>query len=170
MNLRRRAIGLAGAALLLAWLAAAFTGGRTGSTEEQPSVAPVRPDSSVDNLLTHTARLHDRLAPDHAPRHLSRNLFRFVSPAPIPVPAAAAQAVPLLPAPPPTPSLKLVGIAEDTTAQGPVRTAVISGLGQVFLVKEGDEIVSRYRVVRISVEAAELTDLTDGTPLRLALK
>jgi hypothetical protein len=51
-----------------------------------------------------------------------------------------------------------------------VRTAIISGFGDIFLVKEGDSVTLRYRVAKISPDAVELTDLTDNTPLRLALR
>ena len=170
MNLRRRVIGLAGAALLLAWLAAAFTSGRTESPVEQSPPVAHRPDRSIDELLTQTARLHEQLTPDKAPRHPSRNLFRFAPPPPTPMPAPSTtmptEAVP----PPSAPALSLAGIAEDITPEGPVRTAVISSRGQLFLVKEGEEVASRYRVTQISVEAAELTDLMTGSTLWLALK
>jgi hypothetical protein len=66
--------------------------------------------------------------------------------------------------------LKLEGLAEDHNDQGPVRTAIISGFGDVFLVKEGDNVTARYRVAKISPDAVELTDLTTDTPLRLALR
>ena len=45
-----------------------------------------------------------------------------------------------------------------------------TGFGEIFLVKEGDSVTLRYRVAKISSEAVELTDLTDNTPLRLALR
>jgi hypothetical protein len=66
--------------------------------------------------------------------------------------------------------LKLEGLAEDHGDQGPVRTAIISGFGDIFLVKEGESVTLRYRVAKISADAVELTDLTDNTPLRLALR
>jgi hypothetical protein len=66
--------------------------------------------------------------------------------------------------------LKLEGLAEDRGDQGPVRTAIISGFGDIFLVKEGDHVTLRYTVAKISPDAVELTDLTDNTALRLALR
>jgi hypothetical protein len=66
--------------------------------------------------------------------------------------------------------LKLEGLAEDHGDQGAVRTAIISGFGDIFLAKEGDNVTLRYRVAKISPDAVELTDLTDNTPLRLALR
>jgi hypothetical protein len=85
-------------------------------------------------------------------------------PAPQP---ALTEAPAATPAPPP---FKLAGIAEDPGANGPVRTAILSGGGQVYLVKEGENVTSRYRVTRIAADVVELTDVTDGTTRRLALK
>ncbi len=66
--------------------------------------------------------------------------------------------------------MKLSGIAEDVTADGVVRTAIISAFGQLFLVKEGEPVTERYRVAKISSDVVELSDLTEGTILRFALK
>ena len=78
--------------------------------------------------------------------------------------AEAAPPVPTLP------SLKLAGIAEDTEADGPRRTAIISGEGQLYMVKEGDAVTPRYRVTRISADVVELVDVIDESVRRLALR
>ena len=56
--------------------------------------------------------------------------------------------------------MKLAGIAEDPEADGPVRTAIISGEGQLFMVKEGEAVTPRYRVAKISADVVELVDLS----------
>jgi hypothetical protein len=61
-------------------------------------------------------------------------------------------------------------MAEDPGPDGPVRTAIISGLGQLFLVKEGERVTSRYQVAKISGEAAEIRDLGDNSTVTLVLK
>ena len=66
--------------------------------------------------------------------------------------------------------MRLSGIAEDATPDGVVRTAIISGFGQLFLAKEGDPVTDRYRVVKISSDVVELTDLADRSTFRLALR
>jgi hypothetical protein len=66
--------------------------------------------------------------------------------------------------------LKLAGIAEDAGADGPDRTAIISGEGQLFMVKEGDPVAGRYRVARISSDAVELSDVNAGIVRRLVMK
>ena len=88
--------------------------------------------------------------------------------------AAAPKAAldePPAPFTPPQPSLKLAGIAEDIDADGaPLRTAIISGEGQLFMVKEGESVTTRYRVTKISTDVVELLDLSTNTPRRLALR
>ena len=124
-------------------------------------------------LAAEIARLQERLRPTTAPS-ASRNLFRFSAPgrraietAPV-APDVAPPPPPVL-APPP-PRLTLVGLAEDVTDAGPVRTAIISGFGDVFLVKVGDRIGSRYRVTSVASDGAGLVDETDGATLHLSLK
>jgi hypothetical protein len=75
----------------------------------------------------------------------------------------------------PRPMLTLAGIAEDPGPEGggPVRTAIITGNGQLFLAKEGDTVTDRdveYKVGNISGDSAELTDLRDGSVRRLTLR
>ena len=52
----------------------------------------------------------------------------------------------------------------------PVRTAILSGLGDVFLVKAGEIVASRYEVVAVGADAVELRDLGTGRTLRLGLR
>jgi hypothetical protein len=143
------------------------------------TVAPVVPtkpnvvDKSGAELAIEVKRLHERLRPSDAPVH-SRDLFRYATRASTAAPIVTA--IPVAPAAQEQPlaaivaPLKLEGLAEDRGDQGPIRTAIISGFGDLYLVKEGDSVTSRYRVAKISPDAVELTDLTDNTPLRLALR
>jgi hypothetical protein len=82
--------------------------------------------------------------------------------------AEAPQAVPA-PAPIARPELRLIGMAEDTRDGLTVRTAVVAGLNQVYLVKEGEQIAMRFLVKRIGADAVEVEDLSDSAPLTLAL-
>ena len=68
------------------------------------------------------------------------------------------------------PALKLAGIAESAGPDGPDRTAIISGDGQLFMVKEGDPVMARYRVVKISPDAVELADVEASAIRRLVMK
>jgi hypothetical protein len=172
MTFKRTAKLVFAGGALAAWLAAAATSGIRD--EPKPVVRHLQPvDSGGAALATEVSRLHERLRPNVTPRQPGRNLFSFgaVKPRPVsPPPTARPALTEASIVKPPLPPLKLSGIAEDTTPDGIVRTAIISGLGQLFLVKEGERIADRYRVVKVAAEAAELTDLVDATTIRLALK
>ena len=71
---------------------------------------------------------------------------------------------------PPRPAFRLIGVAEDNAAGNPVRTAIISAPDQLYVVREGERVTSRYGVARISADVVELVDTGDSTALRLALK
>ena len=162
---------VAGAALL-AWLAGAATSNH--AIQPPPVVEPRLIESRGAELADEIARLHERLRPVATPRRPARNLFAYraapatapAAPAPTPALTEAAPA----PAPLSLPALKLAGIAEDNGADGPERTAFISGEGQLFMVKEGETVTQRYRVTKISADVVELIDLTDDTLRRLALR
>src|SRR5207247_2811377 len=121
-------------------------------------------------LAAEIARLHERLRPGDTPLQ-SRDLFRYSARSaarrsePTP-PPPVVQEIPQATVSP----LRLVGIAEDSGDAHAMRTAIISGFGDLFLVKEGETVTLRYRVARISSDAVELIDLDDNTPLRLALR
>jgi len=175
MNVKRTAtIAVVGGALA-AWLAGAATSNRAIPPPIVTERAPI--DARGAALANEIARLHERLRPSATPHQPGRNLFVFHTPAPHPAappPAAPkpalSEAAPLVPAVA-QPSLKLAGIAEDSAPDGtPVRTAIISGEGQLFMVKEGENVTPRYRVVKISPDVVELLDLSSNIPRRLALR
>jgi hypothetical protein len=172
MNLKRTAtIAVVGGALI-AWLAGA-------ATSNHPITAPpavvVRPiEAQGADLAKEIARLHDRLRPEAKPSGPGRNLFAFrAAPVRVEAPALAAPVAALseaAPSAPAAPPLTLEGIAEDAGADGPIRTAFIAGGGQFFMVKEGDSITPRYRVVKISADVVEISDEADHSTRRLALR
>jgi hypothetical protein len=64
-----------------------------------------------------------------------------------------------------------MGIAEETTAAGPRRTAIIGGDGDtIFMVVEGESVAGRYKVTKIGADAVELEDQTTKGYRRLALR
>ncbi|HSK09246.1 MAG TPA: hypothetical protein VK911_06700 [Vicinamibacterales bacterium] len=67
-------------------------------------------------------------------------------------------------------ALQLAGVAEDPGPEGPVRRAVISAGGQVFLVGKGELVLGRYRVAGIDPGAVDLEDLEDGSVRRLVFR
>jgi len=172
MNPKRTATIVVVGGALLAWLAGAATSNR--AIEPAPVISIPTIDNSGVALEKEIARLHERLRPTATPAQSNRNLFSFRS---APVRAVAAPSAPAAPAlveapplPPPLPPLRLVGIAEDPGADGPVRTAIVVGDGQLFTVKEGENVTARYRVTRISADVVELQDLNDNSLRRLALR
>jgi hypothetical protein len=173
MNVKRTVMISAAGGAVAVWIAAAATS-NTRAVVPVVSTKTNVVDKSGADLAVEVRRLHERLRPSDTPIH-SRDLFRYAARS-SPSFGASAPASPVGPAPPEQPPaaavlpLKLEGLAEDRGDQGPVRTAIISGFGDIFLVKEGDSVTLRYRVVKISADAVELTDLTDNAPLRLALR
>jgi hypothetical protein len=177
MSLKRTTIVIAGVVALAAWFAAAMTPGRP--LVPSAAIAPAPVDATGAALASEIARLRARLRPDPAPRDPVRNPFAFRS---TPPPAIVDR----LPARQPEATIEahsvednartqltLAGVAEDTASDGIVRTAIITGGGQLFLVKEGETVTDRsvaYKVTRIFADSVELTRLDDGTTHRIALK
>jgi len=172
MNPKRTATIVVVGGALLAWLAGAATSNR--AIEPAPVISIPAIDNSGVALDTEIARLHERLRPTATPAQSNRNLFSFRSAPVRAVPAPSAPPAPALveapPLPPPLLPLKLVGIAEDPGADGPARTAILVGDGQLYTVKEGENVTARYRVTRISADVVELLDLNDNSLRRLALR
>ena len=175
MNVKRTAtIAVVGGALA-AWLAGAATSNRSMPPPIVTETAPI--DARGAALANEIARLHERLRPSATPNQPARNLFVFHAAAPrpaAPIPVAPkpalSEAAPLAPVVA-QPALKLAGIAEDPGPNGTTeRTAIISGDGQLFMVKEGENVTPRYRVVKVSADVVELMDLSTNTPRRLALR
>ncbi len=172
MNVKRTTTIVVFGGALAAWLAAAAT--YRGPDIGEPLVLK---SPAIDGrgaaLAGEISRLHERLHPSARPPEAGRDLFSFVAPRPravelVQVPAAALTEAPIRR--PTLPAMRLSGIAEDATPDGVVRTAIISGFGQLFLAKEGDPVTDRYRVVKISSDVVELTDLADRSTFRLALR
>ncbi len=171
MNFKRTATSLVVGAVLIAWLAGAATSKRA----IPPPIIP--PPQAIDargvELTREIARLRDRLRPTTPPAEPRRNLFTFRATTPLAAHEARSTPSATIEAPAPRisePALKLAGIAEDDGADGPDRTAIISGEGQLFMVKEGDPVAGRYRVARISSDAVELEDVNAGVVRRLVMK
>jgi hypothetical protein len=107
-----------------------------------------------------------------------RNPFRFGARGEIGTQAAAPPATGswgdetwIEPQQPARPALQLLGIAEDVGADGSTeRTAVMSAMNQVYLVRDGDQIALRFLVRRVDADGVEVEDLVDESLLRLPLR
>jgi hypothetical protein len=171
MNRPVWAAALSGIALVGVW----WVGAAPPQSEPVPTARTTAPPPPVERLATEMQlrtdglRDHGRLAPIPTG---SRNPFRFAGEPP---PSARLRApkptpAPVVPVTPPEPELRLIGVAENQAGDAIERTAIISGLGQLFLVKPGESVTSRYTVVAIGADAVELRDTETGQPRRIGLR
>lgn len=173
----RAAAYIGGATLLLAWLASASGVARQPRRVGVPSRSG---DAAVlqtiaSDVQSQASRLRQRLATAPAPRGSVRNPFAFdtregrvARRAPLPVsPSSRIDAVRV----PVEPSLSLLGIAEQDTPSGLIRTAMMSAGGDdLIMAVEGQTVAVRYRVVAIGADGVELKDIATGATRRLALQ
>jgi Tfp pilus assembly protein PilP len=180
----RKAAVYVGAALLVAYFASA----NMPTQETLPPARAARPaaPAGVEGLAvevrSQATKLHTRMAQAPVPDPNPRNPFSFgLAPrhaaASSPMPGAGtvhAAAVPETAVPvaiAPLPALTLMGIAEETTAGGPRRTAIIGGDDDVvYMVVEGQAVGTRYKVTKIGADAVELEDLLTKGYRRIALR
>ena len=66
--------------------------------------------------------------------------------------------------------IKLIGIAEESTSEGTIHTAIITMSNQLFLLKKGDFLGESYSVSLVNAAGVELHRVDDGTTLRLDIK
>lgn len=172
----RAAVYFGGTVVLAAWLASAASTTFT-SLEPQPAPRPVATRGTerlAADVQAQSVRLRQRMASAPVPQEPTRNPFAFaVRELPRARPAAVPAAVMPPPAPPAPrePDLALAGIAEQQSATGVVRTAIVVGAGdEIFMVTEGQALAGRYTVAAIGPDAVELKDSTTGSTRRLALR
>ncbi len=176
-----RAAAFVAGAGLVAWLAAA--------ADRQPSLPASRPARDTSSLAraerlaqdiqSQAMRLRTRLAAAPQPAPSGRNPFSLQAPA---APARSARASAALNEPPGTEAISvpepepftLSGIAEEIADAAkpapPVRTAILSGFGEVFLARAGETIASRYEITVVGADAVEMKDLATGRTIRLGLR
>ena len=138
-----------------------------------PLAHGVRQDVRPDGIGLAALELPSR--PSLSPRR--RNLFRLRERSSVPTPAQVRvmpasrefvdQPQSQAPAPPP---LTLAGIGESQQGDRAVRTAVISGAGELWLMTEGMVVAGRYRVDRIDRDAVVLVDTAGGQSRTLRLR
>jgi hypothetical protein len=84
-----------------------------------------------------------------------------------PAATLSAEALPELPLPLPDSNVRLLGIAGGQTPEAG-RTAILTVGNDLVLVREGETVGGRYRVVRVGEESADLLDAVGNKPLHLA--
>jgi hypothetical protein len=160
--------------LLAAWFASAAGVIRSPRAPRAPArTTGTSGDAVAFDVQAQAERLQRRLATAPTPQAPVRNPFTFHARPRVQVaaPEAAEPAPPPEPAADPEPELALIGVAEDKTPAGLVRTAMIAGAGdQLTLAKVGQEVAGRYKVKAIGADAVELTDTATGGIRRLALR
>jgi len=138
----------------------------------------VQPDAVAADVQSQASRLHARMAEAPTPSAAVRNPFAFgesgsarAHRAPSPGTVQATVAADPVPSVAAAPVLLLMGIAEDTTASGAHRTAIIGGDGDaLYMVVEGESVAGRYKVTKIGADAVELEDQLTKGYRRLALR
>jgi hypothetical protein len=164
------------AVLLAVWVSSASlpsAPAETAAARAAREAAAAKPAPLAFDVTAAAERLRVQRREAPAPRGQGRNPFEFATvttPAPPRVVAPPPPAAPTEPAPPPPPPLTLSGIVDKTVGDQQVRTAVISGLGQLFFAKTGDTIATRYEVTAISPDVVELRDIYTKQTTRLALR
>lgn len=178
MTIRRAALYVGGATLLVAWLssAASLSPSQGATTDAAPRAEDG--DEPAERLIAdvqaQATRLKERLASAPLPQKPARNPFMFATAAPTERTDSArrleAAAVPSLPATPAEPALTLIGIAQDRQGEGVRRTAMIATASEELVVAAiGDTVGGRYQVTAISQDAVELADSVTGLVRRLGL-
>jgi hypothetical protein len=166
------------AAVCGAWLASAAgvtRQARLARSTPRQAEAP-QFDALTADVQAQGGRLRERLAQAPAPRELQRNPFRFADRQP-PASRRAARDAALLSVPAPVvpeirePALQLIGVAENASKDGLVRTAMIAGgYSELMMVTAGQQILGRYDVVAVGADAVELKDLQTGAIRRLIMQ
>jgi hypothetical protein len=193
----RKAVYGVGGALLFAYLAAA----NMPTSEPASRARTARPAGTsgtqtlAEDVRTQALVLHARMAQAPVPAQNTRNPFSFAPRMRTPpagpaglgmVHAAVAPDAVAAPVVPPLPILTLMGVAEETTAAGPRRTAVIAlrhasadpdpnrvaggDADTLYMVVEGQAVGDRYKVTKIGVDAVELEDLQTHGYRRIAMR
>ena len=146
------------------------------SPGERRSNSPVIEAQAVDraaavDLGAQADRLKARLAEVTAYRQPARDAFQFGLP---PRRAEATPSASTIEAPPAVvapvrPPYGFAGLATSTENGVTVRTAILSSLQGVSLVKEGETLDTGYRVTSITDDAVTLESTTDSTQTTLHL-
>jgi hypothetical protein len=163
---------LASGGLMLATAVAAVVAPIERNAQNSPTAVPQAIDrlgSTVD-LGAQADHLKAKLAEVISYQRPARNAFQFRLTRPVvelPKPSAS-EAAPVVVAPS-RPPYGLAGMATTADNGVTVRTAILSSLQGVSLVREGDTLETGYRVLSISEDAVVLESPGDGTRTTLHL-
>jgi hypothetical protein len=180
MTPKRTAAYLTVGILLAAWFASAVSVSRQARAPRQAPASTsdqARLEALAADVQAQSSRLRERLAAAPRVQTPTRNPFAFHrSETPPRNRTIRAATIDLQPAAelvfePREPLLVLVGVAEENTSEGIVRTAMISDEAEeLHMATKGQQVAARYIVEAISPDAVELKDITTGVIRRLALR
>jgi hypothetical protein len=177
MTLRRATLYIGGGSLLVAWFSSAASVSlmRTpprAFSEGQSVAAPT--DGVADAVQAQARRLRHRLATAPLPQQPLRNPFAFrpaPSASPTPSRVRAVEPAAMEPVIPEEPRLELVGIAEQRTPAGAVRTAMIATeSNDLLMASVGAAVLGRYTVTLVDGDGVTLTEVATGRTRRLVLQ
>jgi hypothetical protein len=175
MTIRRAALYIGGASLLVAWLSSAASLSLQTPPRQLPAPASNEPSPELiaASVQAQAKRLKERLATAPLPQEPIRNPFAF-GPVNPPPPTSARRLQASVDEPPalipPDPMLALIGIGESRNPDGIVRTAMITtDRDELVVAAVGDVVVQRYQVAAIGPDAVELSDVATGTIRRLSV-
>jgi hypothetical protein len=168
---------VSGATVLATWVASVLTAPVTHHAPMTALSADERQlGSEVGDLSQEAGRLARQVPASVSFSLPARDLFRFrAAPASLPTvtPDAALRISDelLVPEPVEVPaSLLLTGMAEDRSGGIVVRTAVVSGPDQAWLVKDGDVIDGWFRVTSIEADTVGIVRADTGATVRLTFR
>jgi hypothetical protein len=128
----------------------------------------------VSDIEQQALNLEARIRNESIYQEPARNPFRFGRGKPLAIPRdasaeSAVEALPVEQGPPPLP-MALIGVAIAQDAGADSRTAIFSTPSGVVLAREGDEILGRFRVVKVDESTVEFVTMSDGTLGSVTLK
>jgi hypothetical protein len=156
---------LVGLLVIAAFIWFSFMRSKTQARDFRTAVVDYKP-MAVENPQIHWDRLVEAQETEY--KTSGRDIFSHVLPIPEPLPFHTPQVVeredtaPPPPAPPPPLKLPLKFFGYGTVQDVAARRAFLSDGETVYIVAEGDMVLSRYRIVRISRASLEFEEIATG--------
>ena len=167
---------ISGAGLLATWFFSMPAAQPKADNPIAPAARAPQTSAATIDIQQEAARLQVRTHQEPRYNETSRNPFRFGArpaldsrPPGTSGPPPIAQP-PAIPPAPPQPRVLLDGIATDVVDGQEQRTAILNTDSGVVLANVGEQVAGQFRVVKISSDAVELENVTDGSVLRVVLR
>jgi hypothetical protein len=146
-----------------------------GASEGEVKTAAGYRPMSVENPQIHWDRITGPQSTEYATT--GRDIFNWQLPPPPPPPpplhipeAGDADFVPPPPPPPPPPKLPLKFFGVGTDAKGAARRAFLTDGNEVYIIAEGETVLGRYRVVKITNVNLEFEEISSNRTAFKALE